>query len=381
MVDAYEVATSFLNGRVTLPLLSLGTAPATEPAPASTGSLKPVLDILPDSVYDNPTGRGMTYFIRDLAMYAALLAALVVVSNVFAVAALEVGMALVISGLFVVAHDAAHGALFKTKRMNSVVGHLAMLPSWHVYEGWVLGHNRVHHPYTVRQGYDFVWHPTTPHEYAAMGWWRRSLHKAEWSWVGMGLYYLHQVWWKKMMVGQNPARWAKTIRRDRWVVTGFIAGMLALFSAVGIAAGDSPAGLLWLDVRTVVLPFLGFSYVIGSVVHIHHISPEIRWWKKEEWTKFKAQMQGTTVLRAPKGLNFFIHWIMVHVPHHVDMRVPMYHLEEAAAAIEAAFPGSVIDRPMRFRDFVTNSRACKLYDFDAGRWLTYAAGRQLPADI
>jgi omega-6 fatty acid desaturase (delta-12 desaturase) len=89
-------------------------------------------------------------------------------------------------------------------------------------------------------------------------------------------------------------------------------------------------------------------------------------------------MQGTTVLRAPKGLNFFIHWIMVHVPHHVDMRVPMYHLEEAAAAIEAAFPGSVVDQPMRFRDFVANSRACKLYDFDAGRWLTYAASRQLP---
>jgi omega-6 fatty acid desaturase (delta-12 desaturase) len=66
---------------------------------------------------------------------------------------------------------------------------------------------------------------------------------------------------------------------------------------------------------------------------------------------------------------------MVHVPHHVDMRVPMYHLEEAADAIEAAFPGTVIDKPLRFRDFVANSRACKLYDFDAGRWLTYAEGR------
>jgi omega-6 fatty acid desaturase (delta-12 desaturase) len=293
------------------------------------------------------------------------------------VAALEVLMALVVSGLFIVGHDAAHGALFKTKRMNSMVAHLAMLPGWHVYEGWVLGHNRVHHPYTVRQGYDFVWHPVTPHEFAAIGGWRRAVHKVEWSWVGAGLYYLHQVWWKKMMVGQNPARWAKTIRRDRWIVTGFITGMLALFSAMGVALGDSTASVLWLDVRTVLLPFLGFSYVIGSLVHTHHISPQIRWWKKAEWTKFKAQMQGTTVLRAPKGLDFFIHWIMIHVPHHVDMRVPMYHLEEAAAAIEAGFPGTVIDQPLRFRDFVANSKACKLYDFDAGRWLTYAEGGQL----
>ena len=50
-------------------------------------------------------------------------------------------------------------------------------------------------------------------------------------------------------------------------------------------------------------------------------------------------------------------------------------LEEAADAIESAFPGSVIDKPLRFPDFVANSRACKLYDFNAGRWLSYAEGR------
>ena len=159
-------------------------------------------------------------------------------------------------------------------------------------------------------------------------------------------------------------------------MTAFVAGMLVLFTAIGIASGDSVAGIVWLDVRTVVLPFVGFAWFIGTMVHVHHIAPEIRWWKKSESTKFKAQMEGTTVLRAPKGCNFFFHWIMVHVPRHVDMRVPMYHLEEAADAIEAAFPGTVIDKPLRFHDFVANSRACKLYDFDEGRWYTYAAARR-----
>lgn len=77
-----------------------------------------MIDVLPDSVYDNPTWRGMSYFARDIAMYVALLVALVLVSNVFAVLALEVGMGLVVSALFVVGHDAAHGALFSSKRMN-----------------------------------------------------------------------------------------------------------------------------------------------------------------------------------------------------------------------------------------------------------------------
>jgi omega-6 fatty acid desaturase (delta-12 desaturase) len=132
---------------------------------------------------------------------------------------------------------------------------------------------------------------------------------------------------------------------------------------------------VWLPLKLVVIPFLGFQFVIGSLVHVHHIQPTIRWWSGKEWTKFKGQMEGTTILRAPWGLNLFLHWIMVHIPHHVDVRIPMYRLELAADAIKAAFPDEVHDEPLRFRDFVANTRACKLYDFDAGRWLTYDAAR------
>ncbi len=161
------------------------------------------------------------------------------------------------------------------------------------------------------------------------------------------------------------------VRRDRLVVWGFALSIVLLFTGIGLLRGLSVWGTVWLDVCTVLLPFLAFSYVIGSFVHVHHVGPEIRWWPRAEWTKFKAQMEGTTVLRASKALNFFIHWIMVHVPHHVDMRVPMYHLEEATEAIERAFPGTIIDRELRFRDFMANAKACKLYDFELGRWVRY----------
>jgi omega-6 fatty acid desaturase (delta-12 desaturase) len=282
---------------------------------------------------------------------------------------------LVIAGLFVVAHDAAHGALFRSKRLNSLVGHVAMLPSWHVYEGWVLGHNRIHHGYTARQGFDFVWHPYTPEDYAAMGRWKRMRHRLEWSWLGAGAYYIREVWWNKMIVGKPPARWVKSIRRDRLFVAGFLVISAVALGWAGWHQADSLWGAVWMVARVLVLPYLVFSYIMGSCVHVHHIQPGIRWWKRREWTKFRGQMEGTTVLRAPRGLNFFLHWIMVHVPHHVDMRIPMYHLELAADAIKAAFPDTVHDAPLRFRDFVRNTRQCKLYDFDAGEWMTYEQAR------
>jgi omega-6 fatty acid desaturase (delta-12 desaturase) len=92
-------------------------------------------------------------------------------------------------------------------------------------------------------------------------------------------------------------------------------------------------------------------------------------------------MEGTTVLRVPKGLNFFFHWIMIHTPHHVDMRIPMYNLEKAAKAIEKAFPDVVHDEPWRFGDFRRATKACKLYDFEEGHWMTYEAARDSLARV
>ncbi len=343
------------------------------------GSLKPVLDVIPAEAYNNPTWKGLAYFSRDLVMYGLIIAGLIVIDNPFAVIALWVLSAMVISGLFIVAHDAAHGALFSSKRLNRVIGTIAMLPSWHVYEGWTLGHNRIHHGYTVREGFDFVWHPYTPEQYAAMSTLRRLRHRFEWSWFGAGAYYLREVWWHKMIVGAPPARWAKTIRRDRIIVWSFVAMASLALGALGWASSGSVVGILWMILKVLVIPFLGFSFVIASFVHVHHIQPNIRWWKRREWTKWNGQMEGTTVLRARFGLNFFFHWIMVHVPHHVDMRIPMYNLELATDAMKEAFPGTIHDEPLRFMDFVRNTRVCRLYDFDEGRWYTYREAAKRPA--
>ena len=345
----------------------------TDEAPA--GSLLPVLRVIPPEAYENPTWKGLAYFARDLALYGVCLAALITWSHPLAVVPLWFATGLVMTGLFVIAHDCAHQALFTSRRLNGIIGRICMLPSWHVYEGWVLGHNRVHHQFTVREGYDFVWHPYTPEQYTAMSPVARLRHRFEWSFLGAGAYYLREVWWHKMMVGAPPKRFAKAIRYDRLLVCGAVGLATVALAGLSLAGGASIAGAVWLVARVVVIPFLIFNFAIGSLVHVHHVQPDIRWWKRRDWTKFAAQVEGTTVLRTPKWLDFFFHQIMIHVPHHVDVRIPMYNLEMAAEAIAQAFPDTVHDEPLRFRDFVRNTRQCKLYDFDEGRWFTYREAR------
>ena len=51
----------------------------------------------------------------------------------------------------------------------------------------------------------------------------------------------------------------------------------------------------------------------------------------------------------------------------------MVSLKLLLPRLTSAFPERTIDRKLRIREFVENTRTCKLYDFEAGRWLPYSA--------
>ena len=154
--------------------------------------------------------------------------------------------------------------------------------------------------------------------------------------------------------------------RDRYLLLG----SAAVFG-VGISTYGSVGGAIWMWTKVFLIPWIGWNYLIGAVVYVHHIDPDIAWWKRREWSKFKGQMEGTTVLQVPRWLNFFLHNIMTHVPHHVDMRIPFYGLPRAAEVIVENYPDIVSLRRLSFADYLRATRSCKLYDFELGAWTDY----------
>jgi len=349
------------------------TAPNTAPAPTgrnSKDSLLPALRVIPRHCYERSTAKGLALVARGVALYLVAVALLAVVHTWWLVPFLWAFAGLAVAGLFVLGHDAAHGALFDSKRMNRSIGRALMLPSLHVYESWVLGHNRVHHGHTLRQGMDFVWHPVTVEEYRAMPRWKRVRHRVEWSCLGSGCYYVREVWWNKMIMFASPERYRGSIRKDKRFLA--VTACLVLFgtAAVGAVTGGLPDAL-WLPTKLFIVPFLCFAWLIGFTVYVHHIAPDIRWWSRRTWTSFAGQVEGTTVLAIPRILNVFLNNIFVHVPHHVDVRIPCYKLPAAAAAIKDAFPDAVQYDRLQLGDYLATTKACKLYDFEAQRWLRY----------
>jgi omega-6 fatty acid desaturase (delta-12 desaturase) len=360
----------------------MATAPEAIGSEAESGpTITHVIEILPDRVYENPTWLGLAYFARDVALYAGVVALLVMVDSPLLLVPLWILAALVISALFIVGHDAAHGALFQSKRLNYLIGQAAMLPSLHVYEAWVFGHNRIHHGHTVREVMDYVWHPVSPEAYRAMTRAQRLVHRLKWSALGAGVYYGWDIWWKNMMRFTPPEKIAADVRRDRRIVWGFFGVATAALLALGAWSYGSAAGALWMWTKVFAVPFVLWNYSIGIAVYVHHIATDIEWHGRREWTRFKGQMEGTTILHIPAWLNFFYHNIFLHVPHHVDMRIPFYRLPEATEAIKQHFGDVVRERDFELRDYLRTTRACKLYDFTTHRWFTYAEAERVQPEL
>ncbi|NNE73483.1 MAG: fatty acid desaturase [Acidimicrobiales bacterium] len=357
------------------PPTPVATAMPTPPAL----TLRDVISTVPAEFRQRSTARGLAIAGRDIAIYGGAVTGLILTHSWWATLLFWAVAGFAVAAMFVAGHDAAHGTLTDNNRLNGFLGRLLFLPSLHNYEAWVLGHNRIHHGHTVKQNMDFVWHPLTVDDYRRLGALKKLRHRLEWSMFGAGAYYTRDVWWTKMIrLTDPPPRFAKGIRRDaRLLYITLLGAAVGMAFLGGLASGDV-VGALWLITEVLVVPAMLFMWIIGWTVYVHHIDPDIKWYHRHEWTKVAGQLEGTTILRIPKFWDLFFHSIFIHTPHHVDMRIPCYHLAGAAEAIKAAFPDRVIDRKLRLRDYFRATRTCKLYDFDNHEWLPYAAATNPP---
>ncbi len=331
--------------------------------------------VIPRACYQRSVARASLTLLQAAVLYIVPVVGLALTDRWWALAVLWPLAGLGVSGLFVLGHDASHGALFGSRRANRVIARMCMAPSVHVEAAWDLGHNRIHHGYTTRQGFDFVWQPLTVDEYRGLGRFARMRHRLEWSCVGSGAYFSRAVWWQKMWRFNAPGKRRRAIVRDK-VALGSALVVVAAASVVFGALTTGWVGALWVPVKVLVVPFLLFMQIIGWTVYVHHVAPDIRWWTRRAWSQFNGQMESTTIVRLPSVVNrLWFHNIFVHVPHHVDTRIPFHQLPKAAAAIAGAYPNTVRSSRFSVRDYVRATRACKLYDFDAGHWQPYTAAR------
>jgi omega-6 fatty acid desaturase (delta-12 desaturase) len=326
---------------------------------------------IPAPCRERSTARGLGVFGRDVAVYAIAVVALLWSDNPWVLVVGWPLAGLAIASLFVLGHDAAHGALFVNPRLCRVVGQLAMLPSLHAYAVWVYGHNRIHHAFTTCGDLDPVWNPMTPVDWEAATPLQRLLHRVEWSCIGAGPYYGRVIWWQQIMRSAAPRAQHAAFRRDRLIVLGYFLLFSAALAGIGLQRHGSAAGIAWVWCKVFAVPWILWNFQIGWTVYLHHINPSIPWSRRSRWTKFRGQIEGTTEFDMPRWLDFFGHNIFHHVAHHVDPRIPFYHLPEASRALRGRFGAVMHSRRYGLREYGRITQRCKLFDFDREVWLRY----------
>ena len=68
---------------------------------------------------------------------------------------------------------------------------------------------------------------------------------------------------------------------------------------------------------------------------------------------------------------------MVHLPHHVDVRIPFYHLKHAYEDLKKQYSDQMFEYRFRWSTIWGIFKQCKLYDYHLGKWYTFSEGRNV----
>jgi acyl-lipid omega-6 desaturase (Delta-12 desaturase) len=352
--------------------MSTAAPAASELAPTPFDRLRPVKlgtvrTVFSPATYRRSTAAALAWLAFDAVVYAVLVVAALRVDHV----ALKLLFGLVagcaVASLFVWAHDAAHGALFKSAGWAELLGTAAMLPSLNMYRLWVHGHNRVHHGFTSFSPVDWIWRPLTPAEYRARSSWSRLVYRVERSLPGCPLHYILRVWWPGM-VRFRPG--TEVRRRHHFTRAKVVTAVFALQAlVVAWIFGGGPVGAL----AAVVVPWLVFNFFIALFVFLHHTHPRLPFFDdRKQWSATIGQLACSTVVVMPRLWSALTHHILVHTPHHVDQRIPFYRLPGAWKELSARYGTDIVTYRFRWSTVWRIFRTCQLFDFEAKVWSRFA---------
>lgn len=317
------------------------------------------------------TAIALSLALLDIVLFAAALATVALAESVLVQLLASLATGVLIARLFILGHDACHQSLTEHRTLNRWLGRVLFLPSLTPYSLWEVGHNVVHHGYTNLKGFDFVWQPFTLDEYRALPAWRRTLERIYRSGWGPGLYYLVEVWWRRMAF---PSRREMPTSRavftwDCLLASAFPAAWIGGLAWAAIATDRSIA---WLLVAGFVIPFLVWNMLVGFVLYAHHTHVGVDWYaNKTDWAAAQPFVSTTVHLKFKSPVGPLLHHIMEHTAHHVDMSVPLYRLKKAQKLLEDKLPGRIIVQPFSWRWYRDTARRCKLYDLEARCWTDF----------
>jgi omega-6 fatty acid desaturase (delta-12 desaturase) len=236
--------------------------------------------------------------------------------------------------IFIIQHDCGHGAFFRSRRGNDLVGWLCGVLTLTPYPHWRRQHARHHANWNNldhrQSGSDIYSSCLTIEEYRALGPWRRAGYRLMRNPV-VSLVILPPLVFLLLyrVPFDTPRSWSK--ERRAVYATNF---------AIAVAVGGLGLLLGFHSVLLVHLPIMVLASIAGVwLFSVQHRFERTLWARKGDWTFDTASLQGSSHLRLPAILQWFTGNIGFHHVHHLNPRIPNYRLQECHVRVPALQQG------------------------------------------
>lgn len=284
---------------------------------------------IPDRCFRPQTGRSLAYVIFDVALLVLAYWALSQVSVWYLQVPLVLFIGVMLMALFVIGHEAGHGAISKSRMVNTVVGLLVHSPLLIPYRGWQRSH-ALHHMKTGHLQQEEVYRAPRAEE-------DRFLRKLMFR---SGLFV--PIGWPMFKLGfrnigtYDPVKgslylptsnlYADHVKMTWYVSLAAIAVCLGIYITLGVMFGWGFA-LLY-----IIAPYFVYASLATFVTYMQHVSPEVPVYDAADWDGMKGAM--ATVDRSYGPFDWLTHHIGdQHVIHHIFPTIPHYRAKEAMEAV------------------------------------------------
>jgi omega-6 fatty acid desaturase (delta-12 desaturase) len=256
-------------------------------------------------------------------------------------------MGIVLCRFFVLEHDAGHQSLFKNRKYNRysgmVLGFFTMIPNvlWnHIHD--------VHHGVVgnldQRKRNPELW-TMTCEEYKKASFRKKILYR-----------FVRSIFMRLIL---TPALWIIVPR-----IPLFHLGRKILIS---ILVHNLLYGLLfyWLFRQEMVFSFVVvylvplylFNFLASVFFYLQHQYEDTKWKADQNWNLYEASIHGSSYLISNRIFTWISGNVGCHHVHHLNTKIPHYHLQEATASVN---PYLEIE-PIYLKDLF-HHLSCVLYD-------------------
>ncbi len=231
---------------------------------------------------------------------------------------LAVPAALLVVRMFMFQHDCGHGSFFRSQKANNWVGRVIGVLTLVPYAYWRKTH-AIHHATSGNlDSRDFGDIDTlTVREYLSRPWIKRVMYRFYRDPLVLLLIGpAYQFIIKHRYPADIPRNWKREWASVHWTNLALLAVLVAATLTIGLG-------------RFVAVQ-LPITLIAGSVgvflFYVQHQYEDTYWRYREAWDYHAAGLEGASFYRLPRVLHWMTANIGFHHIHHVNPRIPNYHL-------------------------------------------------------